>query len=876
MLLELLDLAEPERAAHLQRRAPGADHDRLLALAAEADGDSTLAGEFTALDEELRRVAGAAQDEARARLGEVVGNYRLVRLIGEGGMGAVYLAERRGDYQHTAAIKLARSATVSERLLERLAQERQILADLDHPNIASLLDGGSTARGDVYLVLEYVDGQPITRHCRERGLDWRSKVRLFLEVCDAVQAAHRALLVHGDLKPSNILVRDDGVPKLLDFGVARALSAPDRGDPDRGDEVLGFTPGFASPEQLSGRAIGVASDVYSLGVLLYLLLTGRMPFVLPQIGADAATCLDTQVRQRPPAPAPRLLAGSGSLPRDTSRELDAVVLRCLEPAAADRYATVEELSRDLRHLLDGLPVSAVDGGRLYAVRKFVQRHAVATAMSVIGAVALLATAAVAVQQAATARREAVSSERARDRADRTNAFLLDIFRSADIDQRVSRGPEVRVVEVLEAASDRLWADDALLPDDRVGFAVTILGLHQNLQQHEAARALLERVTEYLEEAEGVSAIHRARVLRVAAHAEQTDGDWEASAEAFAGVLEVLEQAYGRTPEAEDVLDLELATRAEYLFVLRTLYRCDEGLEVVEQAYGRTPEAEDVLDLELATRAEYLFVLRTLYRCDEGLAVVQPVLTVGERLLASGELADSSLVDNVSGALSNSASCAWAEADFARAYELSLRALELLELRDDSTEQVAATRNNCGFYALELGRWAEARRHYRDAIAVSDRLGVGEIKNGHRYLMLARAEAGVGEPAAARTSLALGLSLVRSAGSGDTASLALALARAAEVRVALGEIGEAVEDLEQSIAMAEAAGLRGGRWAEHRGRLAELLHSRDPREPRVVALLDSALAGDQLTGNRRELQIRARLERLRAAADDVDRLTSTSA
>ncbi|REK11700.1 MAG: serine/threonine protein kinase [Acidobacteria bacterium] len=835
MLLELLDLAEPERAAHLQRRAPGADHDRLLALAAEADGDSTLAGEFTALDEELRRVAGAAQDEARARLGEVVGNYRLVRLIGEGGMGAVYLAERRGDYQHTAAIKLARSATVSERLLERLAQERQILADLDHPNIASLLDGGSTARGDVYLVLEYVDGQPITRHCRERGLDWRSKVRLFLEVCDAVQAAHRALLVHGDLKPSNILVRDDGVPKLLDFGVARALSAPDRGDPDRGDEVLGFTPGFASPEQLSGRAIGVASDVYSLGVLLYLLLTGRMPFVLPQIGADAATCLDTQVRQRPPAPAPRLLAGSGSLPRDTSRELDAVVLRCLEPAAADRYATVEELSRDLRHLLDGLPVSAVDGGRLYAVRKFVQRHAVATAMSVIGAVALLATAAVAVQQAATARREAVSSERARDRADRTNAFLLDIFRSADIDQRVSRGPEVRVVEVLEAASDRLWADDALLPDDRVGFAVTILGLHQNLQQHEAARALLERVTEYLEEAEGVSAIHRARVLRVAAHAEQTDGDWEASAEAFAGVLEVL-----------------------------------------EQAYGRTPEAEDVLDLELATRAEYLFVLRTLYRCDEGLAVVQPVLTVGERLLASGELADSSLVDNVSGALSNSASCAWAEADFARAYELSLRALELLELRDDSTEQVAATRNNCGFYALELGRWAEARRHYRDAIAVSDRLGVGEIKNGHRYLMLARAEAGVGEPAAARTSLALGLSLVRSAGSGDTASLALALARAAEVRVALGEIGEAVEDLEQSIAMAEAAGLRGGRWAEHRGRLAELLHSRDPREPRVVALLDSALAGDQLTGNRRELQIRARLERLRAAADDVDRLTSTSA
>lgn len=315
---------------------------------------------------------------------EQVGPWRLARPIGRGGMGAVYEAERfDGEVLQRAAIKFVPLALRSPAVLESFRQERQILADLNHPNICRLLDAGTTADGSPYLVMELIEGVPIDVWCRDLGLSPRRIVELFLKVCAAVSHAHRHLVIHRDLKPSNILVTADGEPKLLDFGIAKLLGADGRSG---GMTLQAMTPDYASPEQLEGKPMNTASDIFSLGCVLYALLTGEPP------RRDIAQ------------------ARSITLPRASSRrpelrgDLDNILNKCLQPEPDRRYASVEKLEEDLRNFLADRPVSATGDSWSYVALRFLRRHRWSTAAVAALLVSILAGSAASLYQARRAER----------------------------------------------------------------------------------------------------------------------------------------------------------------------------------------------------------------------------------------------------------------------------------------------------------------------------------------------------------------------------------------------------------------------------------------------------------------------------------------
>ena len=371
------------REAYLDRECAG---DAALRAEIEALLRSDSAKTSGIIDTPIAGVLAAAaaprDDDAPAGLpdGTLVGPWRIRREIASGGMGTVYLASRAdGEYEQEAAVKLIRRGRAGADLLERFRLERQTLARLSHPAIARLLDGGATADGRPYLVMEYVAGEPIDAYCAARRLGLDARLRLFRAVCAAVEHAHRNLVVHRDLKPSNILVTADGAPKLLDFGIAKVLS--EEGEPGGAAPTRArlMTPEYASPEQVRGESVTTASDVWSLGVLLYELLTGRHPHrearaTRTPYAIERAICEDEPER-------PSRAAEHGER---ISSDLDAIVLMALRKEKDRRYESVSRLSEDVGRYLEGLPVLARSGGAAYRARKFARRHRIA-----VGAVALL-------------------------------------------------------------------------------------------------------------------------------------------------------------------------------------------------------------------------------------------------------------------------------------------------------------------------------------------------------------------------------------------------------------------------------------------------------------------------------------------------------
>ena len=412
------------RDGFLEAQCPDADlRARVRALLAAHDraGDGFLA-----------RSAGELAAAAIGRAGRRLGAYRIVREIGHGGMGAVYLATRADDeFSKEVAIKIVAAPLGDEDLIRRFRRERQILAGLEHPLIARLLDGGTTDEGLPYLVMEFVDGVRIDEYCRSRRLDTRERLRLFLDVCDAVQHAHANLVVHRDLKPQNILVTPDGRPRLLDFGIATLLTS-ESGTGFTQTALNAMTPEYASPEQLRGERISIASDVYSLGIVLYELLTGTRPHDLAGKRPDE---IYRVVAETTPA-RPSLAAtrqGDRPLARRLQGDLDAIVLTALRTEPARRYASVALLADDLRRHLGGRPVAARGETLSYRAYTFMRRHRVAVTAAAALLVTLLAGIAATARQARIADDQRHEAERQRARAERrftevrqlANAFLFD-------------------------------------------------------------------------------------------------------------------------------------------------------------------------------------------------------------------------------------------------------------------------------------------------------------------------------------------------------------------------------------------------------------------------------------------------------------------
>jgi tetratricopeptide (TPR) repeat protein len=406
ILYEALELPA-ERRAEFLNQACGADQaqraelESLLQSAEQPD-------QF--LDHPVVNLSRSGGHTAppRSRIGHRVGPYEIVHSIGRGGMGEVYRARRAdGLYDKDVAIKLVRSDWADSAVLERFSHERRILATLEHEHIARLYDGGTTDDGIPYLVIELVDGSPIDSYCESRRLTIDERLALFVRVCDAVQYAHQHLVVHRDIKPGNILVTQQGEPKLLDFGIAKVLTAISGQDETR---MALMTPHYASPEQLRGDPISTASDVYSLGVVLYRLIAGRLPFDPAGTTPHELARLICDVDPKPPSPASR--QADRTARQRNVRDLDNIVLKTLRKDPSRRYATVAQLAEDLRRYLSGRAVMATPDSLGYRARLFARRHTLGVALF---AAALVLTVAAVVTIVSEARIAAENSRRAERR-----------------------------------------------------------------------------------------------------------------------------------------------------------------------------------------------------------------------------------------------------------------------------------------------------------------------------------------------------------------------------------------------------------------------------------------------------------------------------
>src|SRR5215472_6185502 len=462
LFLEVLDLPPEERGALLDASCAGD-------LELRREVESLIAHDGT--DEQL--ITDALRDttqslfDAESVAGARLGAWRVLCEIGQGGMGTVYLACRDDDqFRKHVAIKVVAHGMDTADMLDRFRHERQILARLDHPYIARLIDGGNTPEGKPFLVMEYVEGRPIDAYCSEQKLDVTGLLRLFLKVCDAVSHAHRNLIIHRDLKPGNILVTSDGSPKLLDFGIAKVLDEISGGGAEHATRVL--TPEYGSPEQANGEAVTTATDVYSLGGVLYKLLTGVAPHPIHDRSPLAIMRAINEEDVRRPS----------ELRHGLSADLDSILLKALHSEPQRRYLSVDQFSGDIERLLEGRPVTARSDTVWNRSGKYVRRHVLVTSM---GAAIVLLLAGFALLQSIQLRKTRAE----RDRANRITDFMTGMFKVPDPSE--SRGQKITAREILDKASQNITSglsnDSELQADLKFAMADTYTGLGLYSQAH---------------------------------------------------------------------------------------------------------------------------------------------------------------------------------------------------------------------------------------------------------------------------------------------------------------------------------------------------------------------------------------------------------
>jgi serine/threonine protein kinase len=495
---ELAELTPEERSARLAELAVDRPElarrlDRLFA--AEEGTPELLSRPFAERAPGFVEAALAADFSAAPRedlpSGLQIGPYRLFELLGRGGMGEVYRAERAdGVFEQRVALKLVKRGMDTEEILRRFQRERQILARLEHPGIARILDGGTAPDGRPYFVLELVEGEPILAHCQRTGAPLEERLRLVIAACEAVDAAHRNLVVHRDLKPSNLLVTTDGQVKLLDFGIAKLL-ADEPGETTRYEHKL-LTPAYAAPEQLLGEPVTTATDVYALGVILYELLTGRSPHPRSRPLSTLAPADGIETVERPSSVLRRDVpegdeVGAGifdrrRFARRIQGDLDTVVLTALRRDPARRYRSAADLASELRRFLEGRPVQARPDSALYRWRKLVLRHKLAAAALVVAVLSLVAGLAFSLRAAENARAQA-------RRAERVKELLVSIFREADPEK--SQGPNLTAREIFAAGAQRVETELAAEPEVQAELLDAIAQIQRSLGLFDPARATAE-------------------------------------------------------------------------------------------------------------------------------------------------------------------------------------------------------------------------------------------------------------------------------------------------------------------------------------------------------------------------------------------------
>lgn len=662
----------PERWKRVESLFDGAlDRDpseRDAWLRARCDGDEELLREVQDLlrssdEAEERFEQPAAVDAAHLVVeglrdpfeGKDVGPYRLVEQIGRGGMGVVYRSERRdGQFQQDVVVKILRVGMHDDAGRERFRRERQILAQLTHGNIARLLDGGVAPDGRPYIVMEPIDGLRIDLWCDQRQATLRERIELFLQVIDAVHFAHRNLVVHRDLKPSNVLVTDDGRVKLLDFGIAKML--------DDDSDVAGatqthqglMTPDYASPEQVRGERITIASDVYQLGVLLYELLTGFLPYDLKSRSVfdvshaicETAPAFPSRVHDRTTTRSKSvdlsttgessdphiILAARRTSPAHIRRalagDLDGILLKALQKDPTARYSSAVELGDDLRRHLDGLPIRAREGDPGYRFAKFVRRNAMALA-GVVGVVLLvLGSVAFHANRVTTERNRAQQESLEKQQiAD----FLVEMFEVTDASKATD--DEVTASALVERALARVESEDRS-PSVEARMLLAIGEIGNKLGLHEQLQPALERAVDATRDVYGARSPERAQALLLLSDNHRAQRQFEEAQPLLEEVVAILREEDDEVAYAKALRTLAEVHR-DTNEPARALEEIDAALEILRRHFPDTDR--DVLSA-LGSRA---YVLRTLERYDEAEALYRAVIA-GYRQLedpdAAAELA----------------------------------------------------------------------------------------------------------------------------------------------------------------------------------------------------------------------------------------------
>jgi tetratricopeptide (TPR) repeat protein len=606
-------------------------------------------------------VASLAIDHAELNIGRVIGPYRIESCIGHGGMGTVYLARRADQaFERRVAIKMIRRGMDSDAVVRRFQHERQILASLDHPHIARLHDGGTTPEGLPYFVMEYVEGEPITDYCNRHGLGMRARLAMFRTVCGAVHYAHQNLVIHRDLKPANILVGPDGQPRLLDFGIAKLLAGVDLTEPAGATLVSALTPDYASPEQVRGQIVTTATDVYSLGVVLYELLAGRRPFAVRSGSLEDLVRNVCDTDPGPPSVAcARMEDASESWrsPKELQGDVDTIVLRALRKEPERRYLSAQELSDDIGRHLEGKPVAARGDALAYRTAKFVARHRAGVFVAGLVLASLVAALVLIVRQSQIAEAERQRAERRfADVRKLAGSFLFEFHDEIQYLPGATRARELVTKRALQYL-DSLAAESANDPTLQMelahayGRVADVLGNAREGNLGDVAGALASyRRALALQEAlardrpsDGALQRGLAKTLLGIGDVELTMQNSRAALERYGRSVTIAEKLAAAAPRDRDTLRLLAAGH----------YRVGDALKVLGDrtpAAARLREAiamleglaEDAADLEsrrlLARSYKRLGMVHAdLGDTKETLILLQRALTLNEALAAADPL-----------------------------------------------------------------------------------------------------------------------------------------------------------------------------------------------------------------------------------------------
>ncbi|MGN6519647.1 MAG: protein kinase domain-containing protein [Dokdonella sp.] len=829
------------------------------------------------LQDLAERIADDEARSARAAAGRLVGPFRLVREIGRGGMGAVWLAERAdGAYAQQVAIKLIRGAWDADEAHARLRSERQILAGLQHPNVAHLVDGGVTADGKPWLALEYVDGEDLLAWCDRRRVGIERRLRLLLTVCSAVSHAHQRLVVHRDLKPSNILVGQDGVAKLLDFGIAKLVDGPAAGV----EATRLFTPEYAAPEQLRGEAVTTGVDVYALGLLLYEVLVGRRAREL----ADAATpstgtlepmrpsaALARTTRVRTARAAARRSLTPRSLRRRLHGDLDAIVLKALRDDPRQRDASVGELAADIeRHLLSR-PVHARRGDWRYRAGRFLRRHAIAATAAALGALAVLAGGTLAAWQAHVAAEQRDVAQREAETARRTVDVLVDVFKAANPASRP--GETVTPADLLDEGVRTVRRKLGDQPAQRAALLEALGRARNGLGTFAEARPLLEEAlalrvagddrlaeasvrlalgTVWSRQSRNEEALAEAeRAFALGAGDSRQAAELRATADLHAGIeLANLE----RWNEAEPRLRRSAQARATlfgrdsepywqvlvpWTFNLAARDRADEALALLEPAWqaiaARTAAGDWDRSYLLRARS---YALTQAGRYDEAVAVQREALSIAERVYGDDH-------PNTNEALVNLASALYRAGEATESADAYARAIAW-RVANPTRKRLRRPDNQLRGWALALdaaGRSAEAidvlarMRGERRAIE-----GVSAGEHAEAWLLLARAQRHAHRLEDAGASLDAYRNALASIEGAEGGAVAAGLIEQTWLAIALGTADRECADAQRAVSLLDNAAAKRGERLHAQAALAACWIDTGQRDRAAAAI--AALAGDR--------------------------------